>query len=112
MGAAVAMIHMGSHSNGAKNKLEAHSASGSLKNLLNSEPKQLSNAVLSVTPGSSLEMQVLATTPDLGSQKLGMELSSLCSTSWGAGEPPYTLPQRATVPSQSHLDFTASPHLA
>lgn len=42
--------------------------------------------------------------------------SAVCvpQASWGhrgAGEPRHTPPQRATVPSQSHLHFTAGPHL-
>lgn len=90
----------------------APSASGSLENLPNSELKANSQCNSQSGPREQVRNAGAATTPDLGSQELGKELSNLCTTSWGAGESRRALPQRATVPSQSHLHFTAGAHLA
>lgn len=94
----MATTHMDSHDNGATNKPGAPSASGSLKNLPNSELKANSQRNSQYGPREQVRNAGAATTPDLGSQELGKELSSLCATSWGAGESRRALPQRATVP--------------
>lgn len=112
MGTAESRTHMDPHGNRATSKPGDHSASGSPENLPNSqlEGQPSPHCSSQCAPGNRLEMQVLEHHPE-GVRGLGMMLRSLCSTSWGAREPGHILPQRATIPSQSRLRFTAGPHL-